>query len=134
MILSICLPFLALQKLQRSKIMRIELEQKIGYRFKVELPSDLVEYAKAFLIITNNARCYSNMIWRVYNNDGNDVYVVVSEDSKDAAQVFLKDLGEIKRVDKVQCFRPIILDMTEAEFNRMYREDIDTEFLEVEAE
>lgn len=114
--------------------MRIELEKNIGYRFKVELPDNTVEYAKAFLIITNNARCYSNMIWRVYNNDGNDVYVVVSESSKDAAQAFLEDFGEIKRVDKVQCFTPVATDMTDVEFNRLYREDIDTEFLAIEVD
>lgn len=114
--------------------MRIALEKKVGYRFKVELPSDTEKYAKAFLVITNNARCYSNMLWRVYNNDGNDVYVVVSEDSKDAAQLFLEDFGEIKRVDKVQCFTPVVPDMTDVEFNRLYREDIDTEFLEIEVD
>lgn len=114
--------------------MRIALEKKVGYRFKVELPSDTEKYAKAFLVITNNARCYSNMIWRVYNNDGNDVYVVVSESSKDAAQAFLGDLGEIKRIDKVQCFRPTIWDMTDADFNHLYKEDIDTEFLEIDAD
>lgn len=114
--------------------MRIELEQKIGYEFVIELPDNTVEYAKAFLVITNNARCYSNVIWQVRNNSKNDVYVVVSESSKDAAQAFLEGLGEIKSVNKVQCFRPIIWDMTEADFNRLYREDIGTVFLEIEAE
>lgn len=36
--------------------MRIELEKKIGYRIKVELPSEIEKYAKAFLVITNNNR------------------------------------------------------------------------------
>lgn len=114
--------------------MRIELEKSIGYEFVIELPENTVEYAKAFLIITNNARCYSNMILQVRNNSKNDVYVVVSESSKDAAQCFLEDLGKIKRVKKVQCFRPVIWNMTDADFNRLYRDDIDTVFLEIEVE
>lgn len=114
--------------------MRIELEKKIGYRIKVELPSEIEKYAKAFLVIMNNARCYSNMIWRVYNNDRDDVYVVVSENSKEAAVSFLEDFGEIKEVDKVQCFTPVVMDMTDVEFNRLYREDVDTEFLEIEVD
>lgn len=114
--------------------MIIKLQKEKAVRIKVELPDTTVEYAKAFLIITNNARCYSSMIYKVYNNDGNDVYVVVPEQHEAAAKAFLEDLGEIKDVKKVQCFRPYIENMTDADFNRLYREDIDTEFLDIEVD
>lgn len=114
--------------------MKIVLNKGYAYRIRIALPSNINEYAKAFLAIVNNQRVSSDRLLKVYNDSGNSVYVIVREDCKDDAVDFLEQFGEIKKCEKVLTFEPNVEYMSHNEFNEIFRDDIDTEFLDIVCE
>lgn len=54
----------------------------------VEFNGTVEEYALAWLKLTNNAREYSNMIWKIQNTSSNTVYVYCNPKSAEAVKDF----------------------------------------------
>ena len=67
---------------------KITFERKKAVLLTVEFNGTIEEYALAWLKLTNNAREYSNMIWKVKNNSKNTVYVYCSPKSAEAVKDF----------------------------------------------
>ena len=106
--------------------MRINYEKRDAVRIKVEMRGDIGEYAKNFLTIYNNVKNDKDLL-KMYNDYGNGVYVVCETTVKDAAVEFLKQFGEIVRVENVEVVQAFCLDYD-------YLDDKDTEFLALEEE
>lgn len=54
----------------------------------IEFKGTIEEYAMAWLKLTNNAREYSNMIWKIQNTSSNTVYVYCNPKSAEAVKDF----------------------------------------------
>jgi hypothetical protein len=102
----------------------MKYNRKIVCRIRVDLGQDIENYAKSFLAIYNNVKNDKDLL-KMYNDYGNNVYVVCEEHVRDAAVQFLEQFGEVKSVDKVEAIQPICLDFD-------YGNDYDVEFLSVE--
>lgn len=102
----------------------IKYKRKIACRIRVDLGENIEDYAKSFLAIYNNVKNDKDLL-KMYNDYGNNVYVVCEENVRDVAVQFLEQFGEVKSVDKVEVVQPIC-------FNFEYSDDYDTEFLNVE--
>lgn len=67
---------------------RISIERKKAVLLTVDFSGKTEEYALAWLKLTNNAREYSNMIWKISNDRGNKVYVICNPKSAEAVREF----------------------------------------------
>lgn len=55
---------------------KISFERKEAVMLTVDFSGSTEDYALAWLKLTNNAREYSNMIWKISNGRENNVYVI----------------------------------------------------------
>ena len=108
----------------RKNHVEFEYEQRYATRIKVELSGDIDEYARSFLAIYNNVKNDSDLL-KVYNNYGNGVYVVCETEVKDAVIQFLEQFGQVVSVEAIEIIQPQCYDYE-------YRDDMDTEFLDVD--
>lgn len=67
---------------------KISFERKEAVMLEVDFSGTIEEYAMAWLKLTNNAREYSNMIWKIFNTRENNVYVICKPDSVEAVKEF----------------------------------------------
>jgi hypothetical protein len=105
-------------------MMRIQCEKRDALRLKVELSRNIDEYARSFLAIYNNVKNDRDLL-KMYNDYANNVYVVCEKNVRNAAIEFLEQFGSVVSTEIVEVVQPIGCDYE-------YREDIDTEFLEVD--
>jgi hypothetical protein len=105
-------------------VMILKCEKREAIRIKVEIDGDIVNYSKSFLAIYNNVK-NDNSLLKMYNDYHNGVYVICETDVKENAVKFLEQFGEIVTIERVEVVAPIAYDYE-------YRNDLDTEFLEVD--
>ena len=67
---------------------KLTFERKKAILLTVEFNGTVEEYAMAWLKLTNNAREYSNMIWKIQNSSSNTVYVYCNPKSAEAVKNF----------------------------------------------
>lgn len=67
---------------------KITFERKKAVLLTVEFNGTVEEYAMAWLKLTNNAREYGNMIWKIKNSSSNTVYVYCNPRSAEAVRDF----------------------------------------------
>lgn len=67
---------------------RLTFVRKKAVLLTVEFKGTIEEYAMAWLKLTNNAREYSNMIWKIQNTSSNTVYVYCNPKSAEAVKDF----------------------------------------------
>ena len=67
---------------------KLAFVRKKAVLLTVEFKGTIEEYAMAWLKLTNNAREYSNMIWKIKNNSGNKVYVYCNPKSAESVKEF----------------------------------------------
>lgn len=67
---------------------KITFERKKAVLLTVEFKGTVEEYAMAWLKLTNNAREYNNMIWKIKNSSSNTVYVYCNPKSAEAVKEF----------------------------------------------
>ena len=67
---------------------KISFERKEAVMLTVDFSGTIEEYAMAWLKLTNNAREYSNMIWKISNCSGNNVFVYCNPKSADTVKEF----------------------------------------------
>ena len=67
---------------------KLTIERKKAVLLTVEFNGTVEEYAMAWLKLTNNAREYSNMIWKIQNTSSNTVYVYCNPKSAEAVRDF----------------------------------------------
>ena len=77
---------------------KFRFERKQAIMLTVDFSGTTEEYALAWLKLTNNAREYSNMIWKIFNNTGNNVYVICKPESAETIKNFCN--GIIATYDK----------------------------------
>ena len=99
-------------------------EKREAVRVKVGMSKNIDEYARGFLAIYNNVK-NSQELLKMYNDYGDNVYVICEKDAQKATEEFLRQFGEVLSTEAIEVVQPIGYDYE-------YREDLDTEFLEVE--
>jgi len=67
---------------------KLTFVRKKAVLLTVEFKGTIEEYAMAWLKLTNNAREYSNMIWKIQNTSSNTVYVYCNPKSAEAVKDF----------------------------------------------
>ena len=67
---------------------KLTFKRKKAVLLTVKFNGTVEEYAMAWLKLTNNAREYSNMIWKIKNTPGNIVYVYCNPKSIEAVRDF----------------------------------------------
>lgn len=67
---------------------KLTFERRKAVLLTVEFKGTVEEYAMAWLKLTNNAREYSNMIWKIQNTSSNTVYVYCNPKSAEAVKDF----------------------------------------------
>ena len=67
---------------------KLTFERRKAICLTVEFNGTVEEYAMAWLKLTNNAREYDNMIWKIHNCSGNEVFVYCNPKSVDAVKDF----------------------------------------------
>lgn len=80
--------------------------KKFAVKIQVRLSDNLNEYAVSFLNIYNNVKS-SPQLLKMYNNYGNDVFVIVEDNSKKSALKYLESLGKIISIEKVVVVQPV---------------------------
>lgn len=85
------------------------------------------EYKNAWLIICNNAREYSDTIYKVSNANNSNIYVLCNPDSAESTRSWLSQFGEIiqEGYEKVAVFVDVSCDYTKS-FDEDY---IDSEYV-----
>ena len=71
---------------------KLTFERRKAILLTVEFKGTVEEYAMAWLKLTNNAREYGNMIWKIQNTSSNTVYVYCNPKSADAVKDFCTGL------------------------------------------
>lgn len=110
---------------------RISFERKEAVMLTVDFSGTVEEYALAWLKLTNNAREYSNMIWKISNDKGNNVYVICKPKSVEAVKDFCTGIvsvydeknDEVHYIGKVTDERKIIVGVPIYEYESTYRYD-----------
>lgn len=67
---------------------KLTFERRKAVLLTVEFKGTVEEYAMAWLKLTNNAREYNNMIWKIQNTSSNTVYVYCNPKSAEAVKDF----------------------------------------------
>ena len=79
---------------------KLTFERKKAVLLTVEFKGTVEEYALAWLKLTNNAREYGNMIWKIENCSGNKVYVYCNPKSSEAVKDFCTGIISYYHEDK----------------------------------
>ena len=80
---------------------KLTVYREDGFEIGVELSGKLEKYAVDFLHIFNNVKEHPGLI-RVWNDYGNTVYVVCTEEMHGPCREYLEQFGTIKSDRKVQ--------------------------------
>lgn len=88
---------------------KIRFERKEAVMLTVDFSGTVEEYTLAWLKLTNNARKYSSMIWKISNYDDNNVYVICGLRDVETVKKFCtgivslydKESGEMHYIGKV---------------------------------
>lgn len=104
--------------------MKLPYEKRRALRFKVEIAGNIDDYARSFLAIYNNVKNDKDLL-KMYNDYGDNVYVICECHVREAATEFLDQFGNILSVEEIEVVQPIGYDYE-------YDDNVDTEFLEVE--
>ena len=67
---------------------KISFERKEAVMLTVDFSGKIEDYALAWLKLTNNAREYDNMIWKISNGRDSNVYVICNPKSAEAVKDF----------------------------------------------
>lgn len=88
----------------------IRFERRKAVLLIVDFSGTIEEYALAWLKLTNNAREYSNMIWKIGNSKGNKVYVYCNPESVDAVKDFCTGIVQVynKKEDEVHYIGKVV--------------------------
>lgn len=81
-------------------IEKIRIERKKAVLLTVDFSGRIDEYALAWLKLTNNAREYPKMIWRIENGRGDNVYVYCNPKSADSIKEFVTGIVGCYREDE----------------------------------
>lgn len=79
---------------------RLTFERKKAILLTVEFKGTIEEYAMAWLKLTNNAREYSDMIWKIHNCSGSEVFVYCNPKSAEAVKDFCTGIVAIYNKEK----------------------------------
>ena len=72
---------------------KISFEKREAVMLTVDLSGRTIEeYALAWLKLTNNAREYNDIIWKISNNSGNNVYVICNPNNVDVVRDFCTNI------------------------------------------
>lgn len=104
--------------------MKFEYEKRKASRIKVAINGDINKYSKSFLSIYNNVKNDKDLL-KMYNDYGDNIYVVCEKDVEKAAVQFLEQFGNVVSVEEVEVVQPICYDYK-------YNDDYDTEFLDID--
>ena len=112
---------------------RITFERKEAVLLTVDFSGTIEEYAMAWLKLTNNAREYGNMIWKISNNRENNVYVICNPQSAEAVKEFCTGIvtmyceknNEMHYIGKVIKEEKITVGVPIYEYESTYRYDDD---------
>lgn len=103
---------------------KIIIERRKAILLTVELNGTTEEYAMAWLILTNNAREYSNRIWKIHNTPGNIVFIYCDPESVEDVKnlctgivTSYREKNEIHFVGKVINEKEIIIGVPIYEWN-----------------
>lgn len=96
---------------------KLTFERKKAILLTVKFKGSVEEYALAWLKLTNNAREYSNMIWKIQNSASDTVYVYCNPKSAEAVKDFCtgivsyyyEDTDEIHYIGEVTDEQEIIV-------------------------
>jgi hypothetical protein len=88
----------------------IRFERKEAVMLTVDFSGKIEDYALAWLKLTNNAREYSDMIWKISNDKGNHVYVICNPKAAEAVKEFCTGIVACydKEEDKVNYIGKVI--------------------------
>lgn len=89
---------------------KIYFERREVTLLTVDFSGTIEEYAMAWLKLTNNAREYGNMIWKIENCSGNNVYVYCNPEYADAVKKFCEGIYVSYHEDekKMHCIGKVI--------------------------
>lgn len=72
---------------------KLTIERRKAVMLEVDFSGRTVEeYAMAWLKLTNNAREYSNLIWKIKNIPGSKVYVICKPEAVEQVREFCTDI------------------------------------------
>lgn len=106
----------------RKYLTHIREEKAVEFRVTVD---GLEAYKEAWLIISNNARCYPDSFYQVRNNDHDDIYVMSNPKSAKEAESFLSQFGEITRNDD----KYVVFVDVECDYSDFDKDYIDSEYV-----
>lgn len=86
-------------------VFKHQKEKAIKFTLKIE--GNLQKYAMSFLHITNNARHYPNLVYKIENTSGDIVYVTCKSSASNEIEDYLKQFGTI--ISKEETSRIIII-------------------------
>lgn len=112
---------------------KLRIERKEAVMLTVDFSGTIEEYALAWLKLTNNAREYGNMIWKISNSSGNNVYVICNPKSAEAVKEFCTGIvgvysekdDEMHYIGKVIEEETITVGVPIYEYESTYRYDDD---------
>lgn len=98
-------------------------------KIKLHIPDERTtkDYALNFLHIWNNAREYPNMFYKVYNNRGNDIFVICNPKNKEDVIEYLEYFGEIRSVEEAKLIT-IKAKLDEFGYETLFESDKETYF------
>lgn len=72
---------------------KLTIERRKAVMLEVDFTGKTIEeYAMAWLKLTNNAREYSNLIWKISNTSGNTVYIICKPEAAENVKDFCTDI------------------------------------------
>lgn len=109
----------------------IRFEKREAIELTIDFSGTIEEYALAWLKLTNNAREYSDMIWKISNDKGNNVYVICKPKSVELVKDFCTGIvgvydeknDKVNYIGKVTGERKIIVGVPIYEYESTHRYD-----------
>lgn len=71
-----------------------EVREKKAVEFVLTI-EDFEKYKTAWLAICNNLRAEKEIVWKVFNNSGDDIYVIANAEHRDDVKKWLSKFGPI---------------------------------------
>jgi hypothetical protein len=110
---------------------KISFERKEAVILTIDFSGTIEEYALAWLKLTNNAREYRDMIWKISNSKGNNVYVICNPNCVETVKDFCTGIvgvysekdNEMHYIGKVIDERKITVGVPVYEYESTYRYD-----------